>query len=713
MTLRLKFLRLLLIITLAPLLASSLIQRYMTRQLGQHVGRQTRNMLESHARTLLQGMALDHERLVDRTFTQIAMTVRLQAREVEYRLALPAPPAGRVVFSGDYDLGRNLPPGMAPSSKHLRANPKGELTPVPVTYDEQVYFLARGVAPEDVTSDLARLSTMPEVYRKIHDSASDLLYWQYTSLESGIHTSYPGHGGYPPDYDPRQRAWYRRAKAAGDLVWEIMPEVSTRTVTYAIAAPVYTPDKRFAGVTAIDIPLSAALQDIGLPPAWKDHAETMLVVPWKRGAIAHRGYGEAADSLLIAAHRRYERRNEDWRKRVALEYLESDNPEEIAAILADIKAGRPGVRLMPYEGRDCLWAYGKGHAPLLVIVPYDLITDMADKVENRIWRQTVVGLQISGGLLLAMIALAIGLAIRSARKLTQPLSQLSQGARRLSEGDFAARVRIKTGDELERLGDAFNDMGPKLEEREKMKRSLALAMEIQQHLLPHGAPEVAGFDIYGHSVYCDETGGDYFDFIELVATPSGRLGIAVGDVSGHGIAAALLMASTRAVLRSHALHHDGDLAALFDDLNRHIAADVADGQFVTLFYGVLDPQSRNLSWTSAGHDPALLIRAGSGEIEDLPNTGLPIGILAVTDYEQLGPVPIRPGDVLVVGTDGIWETRNAAGEMFGKPRFRELLLHHANEPAQAIYEAIVSAVTAHAGETGPDDDVTLVVIRAR
>ncbi|MDP6044646.1 MAG: PP2C family protein-serine/threonine phosphatase, partial [Phycisphaerae bacterium] len=265
---------------------------------------------------------------------------------------------------------------------------------------------------------------------------------------------------------------------------------------------------------------------------------------------------------------------------------------------------------------------------------------------------------------------------------------------------------------LQDLGEVFNDMGPKLRERQKMKQSLELAMEIQQHLLPQGSPPVNGFDVAGRSIYCDETGGDYYDFIELAELGPGRLGIALGDVSGHGIGAALLMAAARGVLRSHAAMHGANLGELFETLNRHLVRDTGEAQFMTLFYAVLDAEARSLVWTSGGHDPALWLKNPSGDIDELPNTGIPLGILEDAPYSQAGPIKLDAGDIVLVGTDGIWEARNTDGEMFGKDRLRQILIDSASCSAKEIHDTIVQAVHEFRQTHPQEDDVTLVVIKA-
>jgi serine phosphatase RsbU (regulator of sigma subunit) len=299
-------------------------------------------------------------------------------------------------------------------------------------------------------------------------------------------------------------------------------------------------------------------------------------------------------------------------------------------------------------------------------------------------------------------------------RLNRPIRALHEAMEQVARGRLDTRIeRMRTRDEFEPLIEHFNEMTDGLVERDRLKRSLALAMEIQQHLLPDRPPELANFEIAGHSRYCDETGGDYYDFIELVEIGPEKLGIAVGDVTGHGIAAALLMASARAVLRSHAVRHGTDLAGLFEAINRHLVRDTGEERFMTLFYGILDGRERTLVWASAGHDPALWYRAETGRTEELPNTGIPLGITEDLPFEQAGPVHLAAGDVLVVGTDGIWEAPNAAGELFGKPRLREILQARHGEPAAKIRAAVIDAVAEFRGKVPQQDDITLVVLRAR
>jgi len=209
------------------------------------------------------------------------------------------------------------------------------------------------------------------------------------------------------------------------------------------------------------------------------------------------------------------------------------------------------------------------------------------------------------------LVVAVPPAVLLARRMNRPITMLNEAMDKVAQGHLDAYVEPpRTHDEFDSLFVHFNQMVPELREREQLKRALELAVQIQQQLLPKGPPSLEHFDIACVAQYCDQTGGDYFDFIVMGDEPHGRLGIVVGDVTGHGLPAALLMASTRALVRSYARLSSESLAHIFQSINRHLFEDSEDGHFVTLFFGVLDPQRRVLTWASAGHEPLVCLLRG-------------------------------------------------------------------------------------------------------
>jgi serine phosphatase RsbU (regulator of sigma subunit) len=298
------------------------------------------------------------------------------------------------------------------------------------------------------------------------------------------------------------------------------------------------------------------------------------------------------------------------------------------------------------------------------------------------------------------------------RRIARPVAALTAGMDRVAAGDFDARLTGRTGDEFERLFAQFNRMTAGLEERQRLKQSIAIAMEIQQHLLPAKPPEVAGVDLAAVLDYCDETGGDYYDF-PAWPLPGGRVAITVGDVTGHGIGAALLMASGRAVLRTHAERGESP-GALLALVNEALAKDAAYGKFMTLFYGVLDPAAGTLVYANAGQGGCSVRRASDGRVETLPAGGPPLGVFGGLAFPEGRIEGLAKGDLVVLATDGIWETVDLSGAHFGFERLDATVAAAAAGdavPAARVAEAVIAAAATHRGSGPQTDDITLVVAR--
>jgi serine phosphatase RsbU (regulator of sigma subunit) len=245
---------------------------------------------------------------------------------------------------------------------------------------------------------------------------------------------------------------------------------------------------------------------------------------------------------------------------------------------------------------------------------------------------------------------------------------------------------------------------------EQIIAALNVAQEVQQSLLPRHPPKEKRFDIAGSSLYCDETGGDYYDYIELPCLGSDTYAIVVGDVSGHGISSALLMAGVRAYLRGR-ITQAGSVAEMISDVNRLVSADTIEtNQFMTLFFLVVEAQTGRITWVRAGHDPALLFSPDEDHFEKLEGQGLPLGVEESWQYGDYTQT-LRPGQILVLTTDGVLEAHNEKGEMFGRDRLKEIIRRYAGLGAEGIRLAIIDAVTAFRKEAHQEDDITLVVLK--
>lgn len=239
----------------------------------------------------------------------------------------------------------------------------------------------------------------------------------------------------------------------------------------------------------------------------------------------------------------------------------------------------------------------------------------------------------------------------------------------------------------------------------QLQRELEVAANIQRDLLPRTIPPCGEFEIAGRAVPCSDVGGDYYDFVSL---DRGRLGLAVADVSGKGVGAALLMASLRAWLRAELLHGT-DLADLAAKLNSFVQASSDIHTFITFFFAELDPETGKLCFVNAGHNPPFIL-ARDGAVRELAPGGLILGALAGSLYE-VETAAVGPGEVLVLYTDGITESRKGGGEEFGVERLAAIVRDGRDNGALAIVEAVFRGVNQFADCGEPDEDRTLVIVK--
>ncbi|MGC8560336.1 MAG: SpoIIE family protein phosphatase [Phycisphaerae bacterium] len=242
-------------------------------------------------------------------------------------------------------------------------------------------------------------------------------------------------------------------------------------------------------------------------------------------------------------------------------------------------------------------------------------------------------------------------------------------------------------------------------EKVRLQRQVQIAAEVQRRMIPGRAPSIKGFDIAALYVPCFELGGDFYDFIEFGPQ---ALGIAVADIVGKGLPASILMASARASIRAYA-SDIYDLDEVISRVNKAIVADTQSGEFVTLWYGTLEFKSRRLTYSVAGHDPALLIRDGT--IRELGSGGM---VLGVDPNEKYGKhiLDIKKGDCILIYTDGLTDAMNFNGESFGRTRLREAYLRYSDLPAEQICRQLVWETRRFVGLNSRVDDTTLVVIKA-
>jgi serine phosphatase RsbU (regulator of sigma subunit) len=291
--------------------------------------------------------------------------------------------------------------------------------------------------------------------------------------------------------------------------------------------------------------------------------------------------------------------------------------------------------------------------------------------------------------------------------------QKVQLARSERERNRLERLKETNTALLRRVNDEVNAARLQIEKQNRvLRQALSLAQEVQQSLLPHHPPRIPGFDIAGRVRYQSEAGGDYFDFLQP-SDPGDAFSVVVGDVSGHGVAAALLMTAARALLRSRA-DRAGSIAEIVSDINRLLTRDISDsGRFMTLFFLHLDAGGRWMRWVRAGHDPAFLIDPAGEEVVRLGGEGMALGVDRDWNYAENARPGLASGQFLIMGTDGLWEARNPGGEMFGKDRVIRAVRNAASRDAEGIADAVFEALESFLAGEPPEDDMTLVVVRRK
>jgi serine phosphatase RsbU (regulator of sigma subunit) len=317
----------------------------------------------------------------------------------------------------------------------------------------------------------------------------------------------------------------------------------------------------------------------------------------------------------------------------------------------------------------------------------------------------------NAGFGLLFIAIALAGVVPISQRLTRNLTSLTDGVGRIAKGDYAARVPVKSHDEIGRLAEAFNRMAADVEqhqravvEQERIRRELELGRLIQSEMLPH-APLLFGLsEVKGVSVPAREVGGDFFNYFQL---DSGLVALLVGDVSGKGVGAALLMANIQASLRARfALGQD--LSAIAEAIDRDIEANSPGPVYATLFIAIFDPKTRKIRYVNAGHNPQFLLR-GDGRLEKMSSTGLPVGMLAGHGYQER-EVQLAAGDLLFFYTDGCVEMENESGEMFGSDRLESLVASSGRSSADQVLVGVEQAISTFRGHRDQFDDATMMAV---
>jgi sigma-B regulation protein RsbU (phosphoserine phosphatase) len=324
-------------------------------------------------------------------------------------------------------------------------------------------------------------------------------------------------------------------------------------------------------------------------------------------------------------------------------------------------------------------------------------------------------------MVIEVISLIIG--VRMTRTMTRTVDRLYDATERIKKGDFSYRIGLPAHDQLTALGESFDSMTASVErllresqEKSRLESELEIARQVQSQLFPRSAPDISGLRLYGVCKAARSVSGDYYDFLEL---GENRVGLVLGDVSGKGISAALVMAAIQSALRaqfyngySQAAHSESSqvsTAQIVARLNRQLYESTPAEKYVTFFYGVYDGTTRKLTYTNAGHLPPVLFR--NGEVVRLRTGGTVVGLFTSVRFEE-EEIQLQPGDVLLAYTDGITEPENSYGEEFGEERVLEVAKRALAATPELLVDEIYRSVSDWTGSPELQDDMTLIVAKA-
>lgn len=473
-------------------------------------------------------------------------------------------------------------------------------------------------------------------------------------------------------------------------------------VAYLSASlPVFSESRRVVGFAAIDIDIIHLLKTVKPSSQW---------TPYMQSILLDTGFSPGASfrNPFIIAVKPPARIKGDWEaSNIPLDATASQ-AGEINALLQGMQYGQKGYVTLLYKEEMSLWSYSSsmpGLGILNILAEREPLYKIA-RHPGRLSRWlNLDSLLIVSGVIVIMVIIV---AYRS-RRMLDPFFSLAAAFSKISSGDFSTRLSFKTDDERKMVATEFNAMAVQLEDSLRMRQGLEVAHEVQENFVPQISPDISTFDIAAKIKYCEETGGDYID---VISGRDGKICAIVGDVTGHGVGAALLMATIRALIRG-GYELESDLAKVLNSANAKLTHDMGEsGRFVTLFIIEIDDSTHRIKWIRAGHDPAWYYCGAEKTMSLLKGPGLALGV----DPDFLYTVNSKteqfsPGDIIVIGTDGIWETHNPDGKQFGKTRLEEIVSMNSHKPSTEICDTLIDAVNLFRGNHKQEDDISVIVIK--
>jgi sigma-B regulation protein RsbU (phosphoserine phosphatase) len=354
------------------------------------------------------------------------------------------------------------------------------------------------------------------------------------------------------------------------------------------------------------------------------------------------------------------------------------------------------------------------HIVALTVRPSALLRQLLSPL-GALARPIVISFFVIAAILFAVELMAGISSLQLARTVTRSVHDLYVGTKKVEAGDFSHRIPVRSKDQLSELANAFNSMTGRVErliaevkEKEKLQAELEIARQVQAQFFPKRIPALRTLELLGFCKPARVVSGDYYDFIPF---DSRSTALVIGDISGKGISAALLMASVQSSLHAQLKMRSNGLvstATLVARLNQQLYESTPPEKYATVYCSFYDDESGRLSYTNAGHLAPMVVRRGN--IVRLESNGMAVGLFPNFSYEE-NVIALEPGDLLTAFTDGITESENAAGEQFGEMRLADLLVRHCDRPLDEIVRLITEDVRNWVHDVDNQDDTTMLLAR--
>lgn len=579
-----------------------------------------------------------------------------------------------------------------------------------------VIHLSPGTSAEQLKDEITALSSFQSVFNTLFH-ADNRLTALYVTSSSGVTFIFPWTPRVDPTFEPRSRSWFVDAVNSSQFVWsDPYVDVLGNGLTITCSKAVQSPDKTRTWVIGSDITIETINYRIITTQLGEDGYAFLIN---QRGDVLSRpglGAGETR-----------------WDESYEIENLLQSENEDLKKVAEEMTMGLSGVSRCRFaEGDKYIayapvksvgWSIGLVLPVEQVVGPADItgsvIRSASEETHSHITEQMSFLQTILIASFILLFIGVTGIAIFFSKIITGPVMILSEGARRIGNGDLQTPVDIQTGDEFEELAGAFNRMTHDLRnyivelrrttaEKERFTRELEIAQGIQQSFLPDSVPEIPGMELAVFSSPALEVGGDFYDFIPV---GDDEWGLVIADVSGKGVPAALFMALSRTLIRVSATRKSSPAIAI-TEANSLICRDSKASMFVTLFYLVIDSLKRQITYVNAGHNPPLMLTGGNlNDITLLKAEGIALGIIDDIDLGS-ATVDLKKGDMVALYTDGVTEAMNKDGEEYGMDRFSDVLKQNRDLALSGVIDAIKASIKEFTRDTPQSDDITLILIRA-